>query len=176
MIRSFPPPLPVLLILAFILPGRVEAFTGQVIDAPSGTPVAGANVTVDDRMVTTDEKGMFDIDIGRDQALIRVRAIGHGRTDVLIDPEQEDQGPLRVALPPVTPKALYLSTFGATSRTLRDGALSLADSTEINALVIDGKGDRGLLLRHEGGAPAGTERLDRVAFANDLRKAVEPLK
>ena len=57
------------------------------------------------------------------------------------------------------PKALYLSSFGLGSRAVRDPVICLLNETELNALVIDVKGDRGLIaypsavaLAHEIGA------------------------
>jgi hypothetical protein len=57
------------------------------------------------------------------------------------DPTRE----LVVRLPPFRPKALYLTVYGIGSRQLRTDALSLIDTTELNSLVIDLKGDRGLI-------------------------------
>jgi len=44
---------------------------------------------------------------------------------------------------PFAPKALYLSSFGLGARSLREPAIRLLQQTELNALVIDVKGDRG---------------------------------
>jgi len=57
------------------------------------------------------------------------------------------------------PRALYLSSFGLGARSLREPAIRLLQETELNALVIDVKGDRGWIaypstvaLAHEIGA------------------------
>ena len=50
-----------------------------------------------------------------------------------------------VRLKPFRPKALYLSVYGIGDRKLRTAALALLETTELNALVIDLKGDRGLV-------------------------------
>ena len=44
---------------------------------------------------------------------------------------------------PFAPKALYLSSFGLGARSLREPAIRLLQETELNALAIDVKGDRG---------------------------------
>lgn len=44
---------------------------------------------------------------------------------------------------PITPKALYLSSFGLGARSVREPVICLLQETELNALVIDVKGDRG---------------------------------
>ena len=51
----------------------------------------------------------------------------------------------QVALAPVRPKALYLSFYGIGSTKLRETALDLISRTELNAVVIDVKGDRGMV-------------------------------
>lgn len=50
----------------------------------------------------------------------------------------------QVALAPVRPKALYFSFYGIGSTKLRETALDLISRTELNAVVIDVKGDRGM--------------------------------
>jgi hypothetical protein len=49
------------------------------------------------------------------------------------------------ALTPITPKAIYLSGYGMASPLLGGRARELLRTTELNALVIDVKGDRGQL-------------------------------
>jgi hypothetical protein len=50
-----------------------------------------------------------------------------------------------IELTPLAPKALYLSFYGIASARLRQAALDLLEATELNALVIDVKGDRGMI-------------------------------
>jgi hypothetical protein len=70
-----------------------------------------------------------------------VRAIGYRRAEFALNGITDE--PLRIALAPFRPKALYLSFFGIGDRRLREQALALIDATELNALVIDVKGDHG---------------------------------
>ncbi|HXG52847.1 MAG TPA: putative glycoside hydrolase, partial [candidate division Zixibacteria bacterium] len=67
------------------------------------------------------------------------RAYGYRRVnlDLARQPAHE------IALQPVAPKALYLSFYGIGHRVIRENALELIDATELNAVVIDVKGDRG---------------------------------
>lgn len=46
---------------------------------------------------------------------------------------------------PATVKAVYLSYYGIADHTIRTRALDLIDRTELNAVVIDVKGDRGFI-------------------------------
>lgn len=114
---------------------------GRVLDGARGTPVPGAIVTAGNRVVETDGRGAFAIDARG--GTLRVRAHGYARREPLPAPAPGTE--LEVRLRPFRPKALYLTVYGIGSRSLRDAALALADTTEINALVIDLKGDRGIV-------------------------------
>jgi hypothetical protein len=121
------------------LPRSVWPRTAVVVDAVTAQPVAGAVVTSKDALVTTDRTGTFEIP--PTVATLRVRAIGYRRAE--FTPDGVTDEPLRVALVPLRPKALYLSFFGIGDRRLREGAFALIEATELNALVIDVKGDHG---------------------------------
>lgn len=128
--------------LALIVPNPASAasVSGRVLDSLSHKPIAGAIVTSNERTVRTAADGTFHIDAGADW--IGIRAYGHGREEFPLAslPATGD-----FELAPITPKALYLSFYGIGSRVLREGALSIANRSEINALVIDIKGDRGMI-------------------------------
>jgi hypothetical protein len=75
--------------------------------------------------------------------ILRLRAPGYGRRQ---SPAPEvSPGEAVIYLDPFTPKALYLSFFGIGASALRSSALRLIEETELNALVIDVKGDRGMV-------------------------------
>ncbi len=127
----------VILALSILLPFSASSYEGTVIDASTRKPVAGAFVTLDDTVVRTGADGRFRIDGGgRD---IGVRAFGYARREIAATATDP------IELAPFIPKALYLSFYGIGSSVLRDSALSLISSTELNALVIDVKGDRGMV-------------------------------
>ncbi|WP_248795471.1 putative glycoside hydrolase [Pseudomonas sp. MWU13-2105] len=118
------------------------AVSGVVVDSSTLDPLVGAIITTSAGVIRTDEHGQFEI--AQPVATVAARAPGYQRTEA----EVSDDTPLRLALTPFRPKALYLSVFGVTSATLRNQAVSLSQSTAINALVIDVKGDRGLTPYH----------------------------
>ena len=117
------------------------AILGQVVDARTHRPLADAIVTLGEETVRSDEAGRFAIagSAGR----LGVRAYGHVRVWVPVSRLERAGG--RIALAPLVPRALYLTSYGIASRRLRDAALALAHTTEINALVIDLKSERGLV-------------------------------
>lgn len=147
-----------LLLLAALLSGQALAVSGVVLDADTQRPIAGATVTSSGAVTQTDELGHFETDSA--DTTIAARAPGYLRTEVTL---VADEAPSVLTLTPFRPKAVYLSVFGVTSTLLRDRVVSLADSTDINALVIDVKGDRGLTpyrsaAREAIGAAAHTSR------------------
>ena len=113
--------------------------TGQVVDAATGRPIAGASVTSDGDVVQSDAHGEFHLKAGDP---VRIRAPGYRRRDI----PAAAQMPV-VALEPFSPRALYLSVFGVGNSRLRESALDLVDQTELNAVVIDVKGDSGVALK-----------------------------
>jgi hypothetical protein len=108
-----------------------------VLDASTGRPIAGASVTSDGEVVQTDAQGMVR---ARRAETLRLRAPGYRRRDV----RAAARAPV-IELEPFAPKALYLSVFGVGTASLREPALGLIEETELNAVVIDVKGDRGLV-------------------------------
>lgn len=114
--------------------------SGRVVDSLSHQPIPDAIVTMNETVVRTRADGTFQIEAEGDR--VGIRAYGHVREEVAIAalPANGD-----FELAPIMPKALYLSFYGIGSRVLREAALSIANRTQINALVIDIKGDRGMI-------------------------------
>jgi len=107
--------------------------TGSIYDKQTKKPIENAIVVVGGKEYRTDAKGSFNVPSAK--GVIGVRAIGYERKFYLSGG--------KMYLSPVIPKAIYLSSFGATSSKLMGNAKHLIRSTEINALVIDVKMDRG---------------------------------
>ena len=130
-----------LLAVQSLIGGSGGAIVGRVVDANSHQPLADAIVTLGDETVRSGSDGRFAI-LGSAERL-GVRAYGHGRIWVPIGRLAAGGG--RIALAPVTPRALYLSSHGVASSRLRNAALELARTTEINALVVDLKSAHGIV-------------------------------
>ena len=133
-------------------PADGAMYHGRVVDAVSKNPIGGAFVTFHDTVVRTDETGVFQI--SGEGVQIGFRAYGYLRK--WIDVRQWHEPMHEIALDPFTPKALYLSFYGIGSGRLRQAALNLIEATELNALVIDVKGDRGLVA-YPSALPLATE-------------------
>ena len=114
---------------------------GRVLDAGSGQPLRGASVWYGTTEVLTDGEGRFILEppSGQPSTLI-VKRPGYERKELRL----ADVG-TTVRLRPRTVKAAYLTYYGIGDRRIRERVLDLVGRTELNAVVIDVKGDRGLI-------------------------------
>ena len=118
-----------------------KAYEGKIVDAKTQAPIAGALVTLGDLVVRTDQEGAFRLE-GTGETL-RLRAAGYKRQDV---PTSELGNPsTQISLEPLKVMGLYLSVYGIASKKLREAALETLKRNNMNALVIDVKGDRGFM-------------------------------
>lgn len=130
-----------LAVCAFVTPAL--ALDGVVRDAETGRPVPLATIVLGSDVRRSDGDGRFEAEAEAacPGAVLTARAAGYARyRGPLIS-----CAPLTIALRPLRPKALYLSVYGIGDAKLRGDALKLIGETELNALVIDVKGDRGLV-------------------------------
>jgi hypothetical protein len=159
----------VLLAVLLVTSPQAAAAAGQVLDAGTGQPIADAQVTVDDEVVLTDAYGIFRST--RTGDAVRVRAPGYRREEV---GAQAFAAPVRLVR--FSPKAVYLSTFGIGTKALRTTAFALIETTELNAVVIDVKGDGGL-VSHRSAVPLATEiGAQAISTITDLRALLAGLK
>ncbi len=161
-------------VIFLTVPAYGTSFTkGSVVDYYSKLPVKGAIVTSADEAAMTDEKGMFTIRASGSK--VAVRASGYLRAEQAV-PSGFFAPSLQVQLVPFTPKALYLTVYGIGSRVLRESALKLVEETELNALVIDVKGDRGLIPYRSSIPLAAEIGAQKVITVKDMKSLVRSLK
>jgi len=130
-----------LLGLCLLGSGSAAAYSGKLVDGTTGRPIENAIVTLGDKVVRTDHNGAFNLAGPGDTA--GFRAYGYMRRSLPASSLKD--GSQAIALTPFLPKGLYLSFYGIGSTTLREGAFDLVNRTELNAVVIDVKGDRGMV-------------------------------
>ncbi|MGE5452767.1 MAG: putative glycoside hydrolase [Acidobacteriota bacterium] len=123
--------------------GSALAWSGTVVDAVSRQPIAHATVAAGEQTTRTDAEGRFELKPEADVRTVGARACGYARLSAGLPANSADKPVL--ALTPLRPKALYLSVFGIGSSVLRGDALKVIEQTELNAVVIDVKDDRGLV-------------------------------
>jgi hypothetical protein len=146
---------------------------GKVIDSDSGEPIKGAMVTVGNDVILTDENGMYAVQ--GQAAMIGFRACGYARTQVPV-PASPGGTPLEVRLKAFKPKALYLTNYGIGDRSLRGNALKLINETEINSLVIDVKGDRGMITYRSDIPFAKEIGAQKLVIVKDIKGLLGTLK
>nr|WP_246396025.1 putative glycoside hydrolase [Gluconacetobacter tumulisoli] len=120
--------------------GPARAVTVRVVDAATGRGIADATVVLGGSVLSADEAGRVRLD-DRPGRLF-VRAPGYRAGAFAADPLSPDQA---LPLVPFAPRALYLSSYGVGSATLRGAVLALIRDAGLNAVVVDVKGDRGLV-------------------------------
>ena len=130
-------------IVAYAGEARADArlqrrYAGTLADAASGKPIANGFVSFEGGWGMSGPDGAFDLP-SRPAGPVRVLAPGYRRAEVDFNADPT----LAIRLQPFAVKALYLSFYGVGHQGLRGNALELAEKTEVNALVIDVKGDRG---------------------------------
>jgi hypothetical protein len=118
---------------------------GHVLDGATGKGVAGARVSLgDSTTLTTDADGAFQLQRRPHQGTLTVLAPGYRRAQL----DLSQASGLDVTLQPNPVKATYLTYFAVGGSDYRQELLNLLDTTEVNAVVIDVKGDYGLLSYH----------------------------
>ena len=127
-----------LVAVLLLVSGSAAAYSGIVVDALTCKPIPGAFVTLGNTVVRTSQGGRFQI--GGEGAVLGLRAYGYRRREVPVIDLKEDE---TLSLAPFKPKALYLSSYGAANTRLRESALDIIGKTDLNAVVIDVKSDRG---------------------------------
>jgi hypothetical protein len=117
------------------------AVSGKILDA-EGQPLAGASVVVAGVETRAADDGTFTVTPPADASLILKRP---GYWKVTVEPTPM-RGPLEIPMRPKVIKAAYLTYYGFGDRGIRGRVLDLVDRTELNAVVIDVKGDRGWII------------------------------
>jgi hypothetical protein len=120
-------------------PPKPVAVTGRILD-PKREPVGGAAIATSGREIRTDPEGRFTIELPAGTPLI-VKVPGYEKVTLTAS-----ETPAEVVLKPQAIKAAYLTYYGFNDRGIRSRVLDLVAKTELNAVVIDVKGDRGWIL------------------------------
>jgi hypothetical protein len=147
-----------------------QPLTGRVLDA-GRKPIAGASVVLDGVEFRTGQEGGFTIETPPPGASLIVKAPGFEKRVLPPTP-----APLDIVLKEHVVKAAYLTYYGVSERKIRDRVLELVAQTELNAVVIDVKGDRGWIpwvtdvaLAREAGAQGPVILKDVEGMLLDLR-------
>ena len=117
-----------------------KTISGQILDA-NHSPFEGVSVVIGGVEHLTNAEGRFTIEGHPADAPMVVKRPGFAK--VKLAPTRDA---IEVVMQPQMIKAAYLTYFGIGDRGIRGRVLDLAARTELNAVVIDVKGDRGWIV------------------------------
>ncbi|MCB5944729.1 putative glycoside hydrolase [Acidocella sp. KAb 2-4] len=152
------------------LPRLAKAAPLQVVDAATSQPIPGATVAAAGKILPADMQG----EVGPQgmSGTLFARAPGYRAGSFSLAALPADG---KLPLAPFTPHALYLSVYGAGSHTLLGNALALARRGAVNALVVDIKGDSGLIPYPSSATLAQQDGARRITTIPDLAAFVRML-
>ncbi len=144
--------------------------TGKVLDSHR-QPLEGAGIVVDGKEYLTGPDGTFKFEGSASRTPLLVKMPGFEKATV-----EPHRGAVEVVLRPQVIKAAYLTYYGVSDRVIRNRVLDLVVGTELNAVVIDVKGDRGWIVYPTeipealaAGAQGPATLRDFDAFMSDLK-------
>ncbi len=118
-----------------------QLIQGRVLDAESGAPLRGVAIRAGAAEAVSDTEGRFSLQLASGQsAVANVRLPGYERKQLSFASAEPT-----IRLRPQAVRAAYLTYYGVADRAIRERVLELVKRTELNAVVIDVKGDRGLI-------------------------------
>lgn len=120
---------------------RPNTLSGRVLDGSSRKPVVGATVSVEAGTTTTDAEGKFYFANLPARVTATAEAPGYEPARAEVDGATA----IDLTLQPFEVRAAYLTYYGVSDEGLRGNVIDLIESTELNAVVIDIKGDFGRL-------------------------------
>jgi len=135
---------------------RPTVLQGAVRDIHSGQPITGALIYLGETIATAGDDGAYELRDLPPEPTLTVKASGYRKEKLTLGPATaSDPSPslipcsaspcLDIALTPFEVKGLYIP-FGILSRPEKVTELvDLVDRTELNAIVVDIKSDRGFL-------------------------------
>jgi len=161
------------LLILLIGTSGASADQGVATNAKSHAAIPDATITIGKQALVTDSQGRFNYE--QTSGTVMARASGYRASSIDSASLQKKGGVLQ--LEPFAPKALYLTVYGIGSKSLREGALALIKHGRVNSLVIDMKGDRGLIpypsansLAQKNGARAITTIRNLPALISELHQ------
>jgi hypothetical protein len=120
------------------LPARL---VGRVTEAATGRAMAGIRLSTPFGSIVTDADGAYQLPRRTGGGVISALVPGYRRATL----EVTQHGGLDLALKRNEVKALYMTYFAIGHPSFRERMFHLLDTTELNAVVIDVKGDPALL-------------------------------
>lgn len=141
-----------------------------IVTARNGGPVARATVALGEAQTTTGPDGHFRLTNVTQRGTLAVKAGGYRAVRRPVQPGDR----VEISLEPLIVKAIYLTHLTAADDKRFNELLALVKRTELNAMVIDVKGEDGHLF-YDSKVPLARE-IGAVAPAYDLQKRLQQLR
>lgn len=148
---------------------RPDVLTGQITD-DARQPISGAVVTLGTATATTADDGTYRIVGIPDDGEISVRKAGY--QDVIADVPESLR--FDATMTPFLVRAVYSTAKTAADDRLWGSLLNIADTTEVNAIVLDLKDSTGT-ISYDTQVPLASE-IGAKAPAYDVRKRLQEMK
>jgi hypothetical protein len=146
------------------------AIRGMVIDADTKQGVPLAYVVSGDITVRTDDEGRFTLPASQSGQKVGARLAGYRQQQTTLQASNTV-----LTLKRFQSRGIYMSAYGIGSSKLRGDALALVDQTDLNTLVIDIKGDAGIVpYRSEAFAAQGYPK-QTVVTVRDMPALIKEL-
>lgn len=156
------------LFLPFSAGADMAPVFGSVSDAVTGDLISGVELRTLDNQAFSDDGGRFELTTSAERMIARFP--GYRPLEVAVEAN------LHIALQPFTPKALYLSFWGADLQSKRQQIRNLIATAQLNALVIDIKSSRGHIAYRSKIPLAKEIGAQRVRPLKDLPEFLAELK
>ncbi len=118
---------------------RPNTLDGSVTDAATGQPISGTLIYLGSTIVATDAKGAYHLDNVPAKAAVTLKAPGYAKPDIDVSGVTRRD----VKLTPFLAKGIHIP-FGIPAERVRE-LMDLVGKTELNAIVIDVKSEKGRL-------------------------------
>ncbi len=165
-----------LIICLSVIPAYgTEFITGKVIDFDTGRPIKGVQITSIGEVATSDDRGTFVLKATGASTGVSLKARGYRRAqECLHSSPVNSSHPIRLLA--FEPKGLYLSFYGVGYKGIRESALQLIQGTELNALIIDVKGDRGMICYKSTVSLASEVGGQQIITVREIDELIKSLK
>ncbi len=147
-----------------------NVLTGTVTDN-TGKPIIGAVVAVSDHITHTNSDGKFRLEGVTGSGTVYFKASGYEAVSKALNPTLR----LDASLTPIQVRAIYATANTAANQQSLDALIKIADTTDVNALVVDLKDATGHVY-YDSKVPLATQIgavspiLDPVALVNELHQ------
>lgn len=145
---------------------RPNTLEGSVTDATTGQPISGTLVYLGNTIVATNARGAYRLENVPPQAKLMFKAAGYPKIQVTVN----NTSRYDVALTPFIVKGVRVP-FAASMEQVRD-LFALVAKTELNALVVDVKSERGRIA-WESSVPLAKQIGAYSTLGIDLTEVIE---